>query len=73
MHVKVSRSLYKINFAVRPKVLNIKSTKQVLVAVSRALTITCVEAPKRPEGHYCLHLARLALLQDYLVRHPLLT
>ena len=67
--MKVSTSLYKIDFTVRPKVLNIKSTKQVLVAVSRALTITCVEAPKRPEGHYCLHLARLALLQDYLVRH----
>ena len=49
--------------------LQLMQKKTVLVALSRALTITCVEAPKQPPAHYCLHLARLALLQDYLVRH----
>ena len=49
--------------------LQLMQKKTVLVAVSRALTTSCCGAPVPTPSHTCLHLARLALLLDYLVRH----
>ena len=49
--------------------LQLMQKKSVLVAVTRALAETCKAAPRDPPPHFCLHLARLALLEDYLVRH----
>ena len=49
--------------------LQLTQKKTVLGALSCALTATCQAAPASPPPHYCVLLARLALLQDYLVRH----
>ena len=49
--------------------LQLMQKKTVLLTASKQLTRVCSSPPSPPTQHYCLLLARLAMLVDYLVRH----